>query len=244
MYKNFIFPILLAFFFLSASAQRYSDFSIRLIEPVTTDTVYTDIQFTIKASIRNNGVDTFFMTDSLAFELSFDGSPISFSNGTGFVPYMVLTNKDLWPGDSAGVSFSFTVNKGWKTGPTDICVGVSMLNKVDTILDTVSSNNMSCASITVLDVPVSVNEVKKAIMSVGVYPNPANSIANFSVTLKEPRNVAISLMDITGRVVMTESRNISEKGMISFNTTELPKGMYLYKVQAGSEQAWGKLEVR
>src|SRR5690606_5693164 len=111
-----------------AGAQRYTEMRIELKAPVTADTLFTDVQFNISASIKNIGADTFRLQDSLAFELAFDGSPISFDFGNGFVPYMTLTNRELLPGDSASVNFNFTLNSGWPTGPAEVCVAIFNLN--------------------------------------------------------------------------------------------------------------------
>gem|GEM_PF-1236944 len=245
MYKNFILPIFVLLFSFTVQAQRYTDLEIKLYAPETGDTLFTDVQFDITSYIKNIGADTFRIDDSIAFELSFNGSPIQFDFGSGFVSYITLSNKELAPGDSARMNFSFTLNSGWQNGPADVCVAIYSLDSVDAPLDTISSNDTSCASVIVLD-PVGVKNVAGQFSGVRVYPNPSHGIVNFDVQLNEPGRVDVSVADITGKRLIHQSAEVRSvaKETITVNTSQLPQGMYIYTITAGGGQQRGKLEVR
>ncbi len=245
MYKNFILPIFILLYSFSVNAQRYTDLDVKLYAPEAGDTLFTDSPFDITAYVKNIGVDTFQVQDSIAFELSFNGSPIQFNFGSGFVPYITLTNKELLPGDSARVNFSFTLNQGWQNGPADVCVAVYSLDSVDAPLDTISSNDTSCANVIVLDA-VNVQKVAGHILGVKVYPNPSNGKVNFDMQLQNPGMVQVSIADITGRRLINKNVAVksASKETISINTGELPEGIYLYTITAGNDVQRGKLEVR
>ena len=75
----------------AANAQRYTDLEITLMSPNAGDTVWTKKQFDIGASIKNLGKDTVWSQHYIAFQLIFDGNPISFDFGNGFQDYIEMT---------------------------------------------------------------------------------------------------------------------------------------------------------
>lgn len=224
MKKLILLPFFLFLYCFTSSAQRYADLEITLHAPVTGDIVWVDNPFQIDAYVRNNGPDTIQLQDSIAFELLFDNSVISFGNGGGgFSPYLVLTNRVVAPGDSGRVRFTFAVNQGWDTGMTEICVAVRQLTAVDTLFDTVMNNDRSCANITILEA-VSVQEVFETKAAVTVYPNPVKDMLFVSSDDKMER---VELFNLQGQELVSKQVN-------SLNTQiELggfAPGMYILKV--------------
>ncbi|MCW3083300.1 MAG: hypothetical protein JWP12_666 [Bacteroidetes bacterium] len=61
--------------------------------------------------------------------------------------------------------------------------------------------------------------------NLNIYPNPAQNTVHMTYTLPKYENVGIKLYDYLGKSVAIQSLSISE-GEISFNTTNLPNGVY------------------
>ena len=81
---------------------------------------------------------------------------------------------------------------------------------------------------------------------INVAPNPANEVTNFNIILRNNKEVRIQIFDITGKKVDNINRAIYSKGVhsISYNTTNLTNGIYIYKVLTGNEINSGKLIVK
>ncbi len=73
--------------------------------------------------------------------------------------------------------------------------------------------------------------------SVASKPNPFSSQVTFNIDLKNSADVSLKLYDLRGRVVKDISSTPYSKGVhdISMNTNDLPSGIYLLQVMAGSE---------
>lgn len=235
--------ILLASF--NAKAQRYTDMSVELLSPQNGDTAYAGQMFTIDAKIKNNGIDTIKFGDSLAFELSFDGSVISFNIGGSFQPYIALTNRELIPGDSGNMTFTFGFDTSVVVDSTLLCVKVFNLNVIDTLHDTIMTNNSSCATFAIVK-PASVKEIGKDAQIVSVYPNPAIEKVNFDIQCENGSTIDLKIVDITGKTVKHYTKQSLNTGTetIAIHTTDLAKGMYIYTIRVGEVQTRGKFEVR
>lgn len=224
MQKLLLLPAFMFFAYFTCTAQRYADFEIRLEAPVAGDTLWIGNQFSIDAYVKNNGPDTVQLQDSLAFELLFDGSPISFGNGSGgFTPYLVLTNRVVPPGDSGRIQFSFTMSQGWDTGASEICVGVFQLTEVDTLFDTVAANNRSCAHVTVMD-PLSVKDVSGNNALLSISPNPVKDKLFIS---SNDRLEMVELYNLQGQKLLNKQAGDNKTHIEVGN---LVPGMYIIKV--------------
>lgn len=223
MQKTILLPLFLLLSCFSASAQRYADLEIKLHAPATGDTIWVDDPFLIDAYIKNIGPDTVQFQDSLAFELLFDSSAISFDFGSGFVPYIPLTGQVLAPGDSVQMAFNFTLFSGWDTGASEICVGVKHLNTVDTLLDTLMANNRSCAMMTVMEF-VTVKEAAAKAGDISVYPNPARN----NITVSSADIVSkVELCNLQGQKVIVQ---VGSGNKTDIDISQVAPGMYILKV--------------
>jgi hypothetical protein len=65
------------------------------------------------------------------------------------------------------------------------------------------------------------------------YPNPFNPTTTMRYDLPESGQVSLTVFDITGRSVATVVSGVQSAGTheITFNATQLPSGMYFYKLQ-------------
>ena len=81
---------------------------------------------------------------------------------------------------------------------------------------------------------------------INVAPNPANEMTNFNIILRNNKEVSIQIFDITGKMVDNINRANYSKGVhsISYNTTNLTNGIYIYQVITGKEINSGKLIVK
>ena len=81
---------------------------------------------------------------------------------------------------------------------------------------------------------------------INVAPNPANEMTNFNIILRNNKEISIQIFDITGKMVDNISRSNYSKGVhsISYNTSMLTNGIYIYQVLTGNEINSGKLIVK
>ena len=76
---------------------------------------------------------------------------------------------------------------------------------------------------------LSSEDVDVSTMQMSVYPNPTKG----NVTLMLPNNTfsEASVLDITGRVVMTQAIKANGTGNVDVDLSELQKGMYIISVK-------------
>ncbi|MBE0538209.1 MAG: T9SS type A sorting domain-containing protein, partial [Ignavibacterium sp.] len=68
------------------------------------------------------------------------------------------------------------------------------------------------------------------------YPNPFNPVTTINYSLTEDGYVDLEIVDILGRKVVVLLNEFQTKGShtINFDASQLPSGVYVYKLQAGS----------
>ncbi len=94
--------------------------------------------------------------------------------------------------------------------------------------------------------PISIEEPRQALSGVTIYPNPAREEATISATLAEPGNVNITISNLAGQVLHAVDYGSMPAGNHLFRIDdEIPEnaGIYLVKVQTGSQSAVQKLMV-
>jgi hypothetical protein len=78
------------------------------------------------------------------------------------------------------------------------------------------------------------------------YPNPVSDMSTISFTLQHSASVTLSVFDILGREVKTllhETRNIGQHS-IQMPTSDLPNGLYLYRLTANGQSQTQRLIVQ
>ena len=72
---------------------------------------------------------------------------------------------------------------------------------------------------------------------VNVAPNPANDNTNFNIILRNNKEVNIDLYDLTGKLIDNVTNSYMSKGVhsISYNTSNLNSGIYIFQVSSGNE---------
>jgi len=79
---------------------------------------------------------------------------------------------------------------------------------------------------------VGINEVEKS-LSFNVFPNPSNGIFNINLSSNEANNVNLSVKNVVGQTVLTETVNVSGNTNHQISLTDYSKGIYFLTV--GSE---------
>ena len=102
-------------------------------------------------------------------------------------------------------------------------------------------SHISCA--TCLPIDVSVANVKNAITDLGAYPVPAHDMVNIPFSLFVSSDITISLVNILGQTVRTQSLKNVSSGTASFKITDLCNGVYFYQIQAGVERVNGRIVI-
>ena len=92
---------------------------------------------------------------------------------------------------------------------------------------------------------VSVDEVAGANFNINVYPNPVQGEANVSFELENASDVAVSLTDMSGKVVFSENiANVAAgKNQLTIPTEGLSNGVYFYNFAAGNNIVTEKIVI-
>ena len=147
------------------------------------------------------------------------------------------------PATYYGVAAS-TVHFVYNMGPTDPAGPWASEGKDDDGAGGCADFMVDIASLS----PCSANGFNEVTLNdvINVAPNPANEMTNFNIILRNNKEVRIQIFDITGKKVDNINRAIYSKGVhsISYNTTNLTNGIYIYQVLTGNEINSGKLIVK
>jgi hypothetical protein len=90
--------------------------------------------------------------------------------------------------------------------------------------------------ITVIESPVSVNEIAKDGVSLFQnQPNPAKNFTAISYSLKTPSMVTLNVYDVTGRTIMSVNEGSKNSGNhnLRIDTRAMQAGVYYYSLNAG-----------
>ncbi|MDQ3046344.1 MAG: T9SS type A sorting domain-containing protein [Bacteroidota bacterium] len=93
--------------------------------------------------------------------------------------------------------------------------------------------------------PNSINE-NQFDLGLNVFPNPAVDNAQINYVISEETSVTITVSDITGKVISSESKGAQPKGrhFAFVNTSELANGFYTVTVQTAQGSSTAKLMVK
>jgi hypothetical protein len=74
----------------------------------------------------------------------------------------------------------------------------------------------------------SVDEITVEKLQTSVYPNPASDFVNVALNVNYTGLVDIRLVDMSGRIVLTEKVNMNSEGIITLNTQNIQSGSYIF----------------
>lgn len=71
----------------------------------------------------------------------------------------------------------------------------------------------------------------------GFYPNPASDFIHYDLKLDEPGEIAMEIIDLTGKTVMQSAPRIYREGIpeISLQVKDLPNGMYIARLKGNGK---------
>jgi hypothetical protein len=91
---------------------------------------------------------------------------------------------------------------------------------------------------------VGVDELNNA-SSFTVFPNPATTSASIEISLDNESEVAVRVLDVTGKQVAAKNYGIfSTSSVINLNTTDYPSGIYLVEVSVNGKKATKRLIIK
>jgi hypothetical protein len=94
-----------------------------------------------------------------------------------------------------------------------------------------------------IDGPVGVED-NMIVESIQLQPNPANNVVNLVANTTKSGNGTFMIFDLVGKQVHQESVQVSSgTNTISYNTNELPEGIYICKFEAFGESHASRLVV-
>ncbi len=90
---------------------------------------------------------------------------------------------------------------------------------------------------------VSTDNIVSERVVVKAYPNPTNATATIEFTLNQSQPVTLQLFNLQGKQVASLLNETIQPGthQVTFDSNELPKGLYIYQLQTGSNAESGKI---
>ncbi|MCB0696415.1 MAG: T9SS type A sorting domain-containing protein [Chitinophagaceae bacterium] len=98
---------------------------------------------------------------------------------------------------------------------------------------------ISCATCWVLDVKNTEGLLTKG----GAYPNPAVSYVHIPFQLTAAADVNVTLTNTVGQVVKSQKVANVSNGQVTFNTSDLTNGLYLYTIEVNGQRSTGRVTV-
>ena len=73
-----------------------------------------------------------------------------------------------------------------------------------------------------------------------IFPNPTNG--EFSITFEsEAQNASVNIIDLNGKLVYNNTRNVSAGEIVNISLLNLPEGMYLVNILSDNQTQYSKL---
>ena len=90
-----------------------------------------------------------------------------------------------------------------------------------------------------------INELPTGVSAFSVYPNPVSESVSVNLTLKENTDLSIEILDVTGKQValIADVKKINGNYTKSFNTSSLPDGNYLIRLNANNKSSIEQIHV-
>jgi hypothetical protein len=157
--------------------------------------------------------------------------------------WVTTNNFNAFPMDSGGAMLAYYGGFGM---PTVVIVGGANHEVLYTGIGFSTSDTTMMGSAVrnyFLANPLGVNDVSKEV-STHVYPNPTNDALNVSLTLNQPTDIDIELVDVTGRVVKHLFNGKTDNEFTKrFSTASLAAGMYFLRTTANGKSYQTKINL-
>jgi PKD repeat protein len=164
--------------------------------------------------------------------------PVTFTN-TFVLGNMTFTPTPLNPlntytwdfGDATAPATGFVATHMYAApGTYTVCVTMTTFDGcTDTFCDTV-----------IVPSGIGYEEYASGITALYAMPNPATDQVALVYSLKSASDVTIEFMDLSGRIVLSETKTVSQPGQQreEFNLSELATGSYMIRITTGTGAAY------
>lgn len=253
MKKTFTLCLLMLGITFTTYAQRMIDLSATMVSPTAGTVIDSGVSFSTKVIVTNVGTTPTKATDSIIYSVYFGQSGLDF-NQQGQTTIFYRTNYVLNQNDTIEINRNFAINYTTPTANDTVlnyCLPVGILNRsADSARDNVTSNNNACQSVTrkARYSPVGIHTVSATddINTLNqVYPNPAGNSFVIDLSTTNAHNVVINVVDMTGRVVLTQDRGKLAPGnyLMRLDTDKLQTGIYLYNINIDGDVKAGRISI-
>ncbi len=87
-------------------------------------------------------------------------------------------------------------------------------------------------------------QIPKKVLNFSVFPNPSNDIVNIQFEMKGTEKVILDIADLTGKqIAVIINKKVSGEITKQFNTSDLPNGIYLVRLQVNGKTATQRLSI-
>lgn len=202
---------------LQAFAQK--DLMITLKTPATGTTIYANTPFNITFDVKNNGSVDIAATDSIQIGVVINNQVVSAAT---------LNHNVIAAGQTLNLAFNnYSLN--FTTGGSNVNFCLMALLRYNGNLDSNTTNNVSCATVT-MSTATGINESEVS-ANTRVYPNPASNLIHFESSFT--KQAFVSVIDMTGKTVKTVEMT---SGHASLQVDDLNNGLYLYEIKDAANQ--------
>ena len=124
-----------------------------------------------------------------------------------------------------------------------LTAGVGTHTITYTYTDPVTGCSGSATKTVIVDLCIGLGEIENG-LGLSVYPNPSSGMVTVSL-YSEESSVLLSLVDVTGKVVM-EERELNARGVMTrtFDLSTLPRGVYYLRLQGAEYSTAEKVVLR
>jgi len=184
---------------------------------------------TVSASGVSNQVVTV-TQDGAAKTLAVTPPSQSVSESAGSTEFSVTSNSD-WTA-SSDVTWCTATTSGSGNGTIIAAFDANSSNTERTANITVSVSGLTPVVVTVIQDGSSVGIPETSAYSIRIFPNPAKDVVKISLDNVSPDNARISLIDLTGKILLDQPVSGNETSLIVGN---LPRGLYFVKILLNNE---------
>ncbi|MCH8554491.1 MAG: hypothetical protein LAT76_04980 [Schleiferiaceae bacterium] len=210
---------------LAATAQVTStNISVTLNTPATGYTITPGVQFTVDATITNNGTAALTPADSIICYMALNNNPIRNQNNQLVGRYIT---EAIPVGGTANFNFnlSFGSIQGFTDPNANFCVVAFHLRATDTD----STNNVGCNAIQVVNGSVSTDDISIALFEDKTTFHNGNLNVNVA-GLGFSENITIEVVNIAGQVVATQRVQASQGRVEESIAINHAAGILVYRI--------------
>ncbi|MGC4058103.1 MAG: T9SS type A sorting domain-containing protein [Chitinophagaceae bacterium] len=164
-----------------------------------------------------------------------------FGGSRKIMPYAGKWNATLTDRSHSALMFSSDTTYYWGSAFIEAMNSVSFFYEY-----LATSAVVTCADCKLVkDLGSNINE-QSIVTEAKAFPVPANNSLTVPFTVAEKANVSVNISNMLGQVVATQNAgtfNAGQKGNVTFNTSALANGVYIYTVEANGQKVSERFSV-